>query len=211
MVKRRLLKENRDWLGVIYGGKGDGKTWLAIKLACMIDPDFCSDQIVFSIEGLMALVNSGKLHKGSCVIFDEAGIDANAQRYSTDEAVFLDSMFQSIRYRNVAWIWTCPDAEDLLLKIKRKRNMEFVMLPNRTKTHAPVKIYNIIRNRAIGEEYRMLPEVEDDNGIVRTLDLLYVTPPENQKIIKEYEEKRANIVPKMINSKYEKLLTKKWF
>ena len=77
-IKRRI-KQNRNLIGIFVGDTGSGKSLSSISLAEQIDPEFSVERIVFTVQELITLVNSGKLKPGSVVIFDDAGLGVNAR------------------------------------------------------------------------------------------------------------------------------------
>ena len=52
-VQKRLWKLNDNWLSIITGDTGSGKSWTALSLAEKIDPDFNTGELptTFKIPG----------------------------------------------------------------------------------------------------------------------------------------------------------------
>ena len=64
-IRRQLLVEDRNFIAVTVGDTGVGKSRFNIQLAKRIDPTFTVDNVVFSFEELLKLLNSGKLQRVS--------------------------------------------------------------------------------------------------------------------------------------------------
>jgi hypothetical protein len=69
-IRRKVVNEGWDWVTVITGGEGVGKSTLAIKWALLYDPEFNpAEGVVFDIDELLGLfARSGK---GDIVVGDE--------------------------------------------------------------------------------------------------------------------------------------------
>jgi hypothetical protein len=107
-IHNRLFKLNKNWLGVVCGGTGSGKSYSAIKLAEEIDPNFNIDQIVFSGEEFLEILTSKKLKRGSCIIWDEAGVGIPKREWYTISNKMINYVLQTFRYENLAVIFTVP-------------------------------------------------------------------------------------------------------
>ena len=68
------IRNNKNFLGFLSGPTGSGKSYCCLRIAEEVDPDFTLERVVFNGIDLMNLVNSGKLKKGSVIIFEEAGV-----------------------------------------------------------------------------------------------------------------------------------------
>jgi len=64
-VTRRIHRQNKNWLAIVCGETGGGKSYSALTIAEVIDPEFSIDRVVFSAEEFMALLNSGDCTPGT--------------------------------------------------------------------------------------------------------------------------------------------------
>jgi len=71
-VRYRVLKKDFDFVSIIDGREGSGKSVLAQQLASYLDPNFTLDNIVFTSTDFIAKIKDPKVKKGSCIILDEA-------------------------------------------------------------------------------------------------------------------------------------------
>jgi len=107
-IHNRVYNLNKNWLGIIVGGTGSGKSYAALRLAEQIDPNFSIDQVVFSAEEFLKLLSSGKLTRGNVVIWDEAGVGIPRREWYSISNKLINYILQTFRYENLAVIFTVP-------------------------------------------------------------------------------------------------------
>ena len=116
----RLAKNN---LISIVGKTGSGKTLSAIsiceKMSKMSGVEFTIDNIIFSLKELMELINSDKLKKGSCIIFDEPQVSISARDFQSKSNKVFGYLASTFRHRNFS-LFFCTPFETLLDKNTRK-------------------------------------------------------------------------------------------
>ena len=122
-VKRRI-KQNRNLIGIFVGDTGSGKSLSAISLAEQIDHEFSVERIVFTVQDLITLVNSGKLKPGSVVIFDDAGLGVNARLWKNQSSVIFGMLTQGFRYMQIILLITVPK---IYFIERQSRNLIHVM------------------------------------------------------------------------------------
>ena len=69
-IRKDFLDQENDYLLVVDGREGSGKSSLALQLAEYIDPEFCVSKIAFSGREFLNII--GTVKDGSAVVFDEA-------------------------------------------------------------------------------------------------------------------------------------------
>ena len=121
---RRRIKQNRNLIGIFVGDTGSGKSLSSISLAEQIDPDFSVERIVFTVQELITLVNSGKLKPGSVVIFDDAGLGVNARLWKNQSSVIFGMLTQGFRYMQIILLITVPK---IYFIERQSRNLIHVM------------------------------------------------------------------------------------
>ena len=117
------IKNNKNNLIVFVGQTGSGKSWGGLSVGEMMSKEnkipFGIDNIVFSLKELMQLINSGKLKKGSVILFDEPQISISAREFQSQANRVFNYLLTTFRHRNFTLLFATP-YEDLLDKTSRK-------------------------------------------------------------------------------------------
>ncbi len=104
----RVNKQNKNFVLVINGSPGEGKSWTALQMGKNLDPEFDSSRILFSAEECIRLFQSGVLHKGSVIVGDEASSWLQARNFMTVQNKIFGTIMQTIRDKNYIFIFTYP-------------------------------------------------------------------------------------------------------
>jgi len=115
----RLHKQNKNFLCAIVGPTGSGKSYSGLRLAEQVDKRFTIDQCVFTPKEFMDLLNSGKLKRGSVILFDEAGVAVNSRNFQSTTNKLMHFVNQTFRSNNYCVIYTMPDFCFLDLGIRK--------------------------------------------------------------------------------------------
>jgi len=109
-IKEQVHTYNRNFVGIVVGRVGTGKSYTTIRFAEELDPTFNVDRIVFKVEDLLDIVHENKLPPGSVIVFDEAGIGvSNRQHYMNKFNKAMGFLLQTWRARNLILFVTVPD------------------------------------------------------------------------------------------------------
>ena len=92
---------------VFVGETGSGKSYSALSLAEKVDPNFSTDNIVFTIEQFMAKLNS-RPPAGTVIVFDEAGLEISNKEWHDMQIIIFGKTAQSMRYRGIMVFYTVP-------------------------------------------------------------------------------------------------------
>jgi biotin operon repressor len=187
---RQRLRQNKNFMGVIVGPTGSGKTWTGISICEMGDPEFSIDRIVFSGSDLMKLINSGTIKRGSFILWDEAGVGLSARSWQSMANKLLNFLLQTFRHKNFVLLFTTP-FEDFLDVATRK------ILHAELKTHGinfdkqTVKIKGKLYqyNPEMKKFYKKYLRVVTKDGIIPVVS--WNVPKPSKKLIDEYEAKRS--------------------
>jgi len=106
-IKSRI-KKKKNFLGVITGPTGSGKSWTGLSMCLEIDPTFTQDRIVTRAIDLMKLVNSGKLETGNAILWDEGGVDNAARSWQSKVNKVINQLLQTFRHKRLVLIMTVP-------------------------------------------------------------------------------------------------------
>ena len=216
-IRNNMIKRNQNWICVIVGKTGHGKSYVGAKLAQDIDPTFIDS---IRDEGLKSRVSVGnkddflaivkkarnkEMKKGSMIIFDEAGVTISCRTWFEQNQQALMNILQSFRILNIGTIFTTP-------------NLSFIDAQARKLIHEYLKAlrinYNI--NRVILKPFYLDPDTMGDkiytkyhwfHGIKMTR--LVVAKP-SKDFITPYEPEKEVLLDTLIeeaeiSSKIEKI------
>lgn len=105
---RQRIRKNKNCLILIAGETGSGKSESSISIASMVDPTFTAERIVFGIEGLMELRKTGKLRKGSAIVYEEVGVEHDSTKWQSEKNRVLSYLLQTFRDENYVVIFNVP-------------------------------------------------------------------------------------------------------
>ena len=210
------VKQNKNNLVAIVGSTGSGKTWSAISICDMMSKEsgvyFGIENIVFTLRDLMALINSDKLVKGSCIIFDEPQVSISSREFQSEANKVFNYLLTTFRLKNLS-LFFCTPYEDLLDLSTRKlfhakfltlsidRNAKKVILKPMTTE------YNSHQRKFYEKFLRVAyKEDEDDEYTKRVLKSWGVSKP-SEDLIKLYEEKKLNFTTELNKQIEQRLIS----
>jgi len=188
-VKHRINDNNRNWLGVFCGETGSGKTYSSLRLAQNIDDSFNIKKVVFNMQEFMALLNSGTLKKGDCIVFDEAGVGIPAREWYTISNKAIGYLLQTFRNMNLAVIFTVPNISYIDGQARGLFHNYFETKKIlKTKGQVRTKIFNIKTDPRTGKSYFIYPKIKTANGSYQIKEI-YISLP-SQDLVNQYEQKK---------------------
>lgn len=101
------IKNNKNFLCVITGPTGSGKSYSALKLAEILDPTFNINRVAFKAIEFMRILST-EPEAGSVIVFDEAGVEMNSRNWQTKINKVINYVLQTFRHRNYIVIFTSP-------------------------------------------------------------------------------------------------------
>lgn len=150
----RLNEKNQNWLCVIAGATGTGKSYCALRLARALDPSFTMDRCVFNVRDFLKLINSGKMKKGQIIVLDEAGVGIPAREFYTLMNRSINYVLQVFRRENIGVIMTVPSLAfiDKQARILTHTFIETLAV-DREKNRVRVKVMEVQYNPQMGKIY----------------------------------------------------------
>ena len=112
-VKKRVLTKDRDFVMVIDGEEGVGKSVLAMQIAKYLDPEFNLDKICFNSDSFIKAIKSPEMKKGACIVLDEAFSAINSRASMTEVNRSMIGVATEMRQRNLFVIIVLPSFFDL--------------------------------------------------------------------------------------------------
>lgn len=112
-IKKRVLNKDRDFVLVIDGEEGSGKSVLAMQIAKYLDPAFNLDRIVFNSDDFLKTIKNPNTKKGSAIVLDEAFAAANSRASLTEVNRAMIGVATEMRQKNLFVIFCIPSFFDL--------------------------------------------------------------------------------------------------
>jgi hypothetical protein len=197
LVRKRLLEQNKNWLAVFCGPTGSGKSYCALTTARQIDPEFTIERVVFKIEDLMNLLNSGKLKKGNAIVFDEAGVGIPAREWYSISNKAMGYLMQTFRNLNLAVILTTPNLGYIDTQIRGLFHayIETERIDRKARK-VEAKYYFIRATPRTGKIYYKYPRVFSESGKETIVDAIYIPAPD-AKLSSTYEKKKTEFTQQL--------------
>ncbi len=192
-IQRRLIKNNKNWLCVIVGPTGSGKSYSALTLASKIDPTFDITKVVFTSEAFLKLINDPKkLKKGSVVVFDEFGVGMPRREWYSVSNKMISYLLQTFRNRNLGVIFTVPSLDYIDTQALRLMHTKIITLSiDRQINEVVCKWFDLDFNPRRGKEpYTKYPRIRDKKGRIIILDRIGFPMPDS-KLVSAYERKKT--------------------
>lgn len=205
-IQKRLYKQNKNWLSMITGPTGGGKSWSALSMAEKIDPDFNVDKVVLRPEEFMKNLADKSWGQGDVVIFDEAGAGMSAKEHMTKKNRVIDQILQTFRRQNIAVIFTVPSKSNVDKSVRRLLHTYI-----ETKTIDYINERNHLKwlkmdyNRKIDKIYYHYPQVKQENGSTRKVKTVKMGKP-SQDLIDAYEDKRDRYQEEKNDELFEEIM-----
>lgn len=129
-VKPKIAKKDFDWVWVVDGGEGSGKSTFAMQLAKVLDSNFCLDRVCMTPAEFTKAILRAK--KGECVVFDEAFTGLSSRASLTEINRLLVSLMMEMRQKNLFVIIVMPTffLLDRYVALFRARGLFHVYLKN---------------------------------------------------------------------------------
>ena len=186
------IQRNKNFICVITGQTGSGKSFSGLKEGELLDPDFDIDNVCFTPKEFMGLVNgkTKKLKRGSVILFDEVQVSMSALEYQSLQARLINSCLQTFRYMGFILIMTSPFFT-FINKSARKlfhSRMETVSI-DVDKKICTLKPFLLQTNQESGETYRKYLRIwTKETGVVPYKRLKLNLP--SKELVDAYELKR---------------------
>lgn len=188
------IRKNKNFIAAVTGETGSGKTYSCIRLGELLDPEFTVDNIVFTCNQFMDLINgtTKQLDKGAVIVWDEMQVAMSHLDFRSVQAMVINYLLQTFRHRNLILLIATPNFSFLNASTRKlvHSRMETVGIDENEKI-CSLKPFLIQINQKSGKIYEKYLRARDTrHGIfpVEYLDLDLAS----KELIKAYEEKKDN-------------------
>lgn len=188
-IKNRKAKK-KNFLGVLTGPCGVGKSYTGISICQQVDPTFCAERIIFSLEELMELINGGKLKTGDAILWDEAGVGISNREWQGVMNKTVNFLLQTFRSRQLIVIFTAPYMDFLDNLTKKLFNAEFIVMNiDYTTKEARIKPQFLQYSSRYHKFYYKYLRVKTKRGLL-PCEIWRVAQPD-EAILTQYEAKKV--------------------
>lgn len=198
-IKRRIAKK-KNFICLIYGATGSGKSWTGLSIAHQLNPDFTEQRIIFGLKGLMELINSDEnFPEGTCFVWDEFQIGASNRDWQSLANKLLNQLLSTFRHKRYILLITCPYADFLDSHARKLLHAEFELVGidyNEGKTK--VKPMLLQYNSRIKKWYYKYLRVATGKGASPVK--LWRVGKAPQELIDAYEDKKTKFTEKLNRS-----------
>lgn len=202
VVKARLQR-NQNWLCVITGDTGTGKSFSSLRLGSLIDEDFKIENVVFDVKELIDLIEVRP--PGSLLVLDEAGISFGSRDFMSKQNKVMSSVIQMFRFKQIALIWTLPDISMIDIQARRLMHNFLETQPiDYKKEQTRVKWFEVYIDRWTGEFRHRFMKVETGNMGFAVVKVVNFNKP-SEDLIKSYEKKKRQAFENLLSTARNKL------
>ena len=185
-IYKRMYVKNENMLMSIIGAPGTGKSWSAISLCCLIDPEFDEDSVCFSADDFTQAIKDRR----RAIILDDVGLIAGSRRFLSADNVFLGQIAQAMRFLNSMVILTAPIHNFYDLQLRKLINLLLMTkYINRQTKMVGMRAWFLTSNPFKGKDYQHRPIQRTPKGLYTTINTLGIDKP-TAKVIKIYESKK---------------------
>ena len=188
----RLIRNNKNVLGVELGGTGSGKSYRDLRKAELwykyyFKEEFPVKNICFGVSQVMDRLTSKDLRKGEVLIFEEAGVNLGALDFQNKISKMFNYILQSFRSMNVAIFFNLPH-QAMLNKTARTLlhySFESDGINFGKKINSCKPKFNQV-NQSTGKVYRKYLKVNKQGKVVKIKKFAYFIP--SDYLVHAYEQ-----------------------
>lgn len=199
----KRIRNNQNVIGAVCGETGSGKSWTALKIGEMVDPNFGIDSVVFSAKEFL---ESFETHsRGDVVVYDE-GQEWSARRAMSRRNVEVSDILTMLRFTQVNVIFTVPNINLVDINLRRLmhiylevRPVDRVGGPKQLRNKSIASIYLIRHRRSPGGSSDDMRQMHPDVPIIRDgmmrklkVDSAQFDAP-SPSLVEAYERKKRDI------------------
>lgn len=188
------INNNQNFLGVICGATGSGKSYSSIKFGELADPTFDIERVAFRpkqfTDILHNMIEDPHLKKGSVVVCDEAGTTLPAREWWSIANTQINYILQTFRYKNIIVFFNVPNL-DYIDKQARGLFHAFFETVSIDRTNKEVILKPLIfqTNPRSGKVYAKYPILVKE-GMTYQVSRMRLGLP-NEELRKEYERRKS--------------------
>jgi ABC-type dipeptide/oligopeptide/nickel transport system ATPase component len=121
-INHAIFKRNSNFMLLVTGAPGSGKSFSCLAIAQKLDPEFSVDRIVKDANQFCDMIsNPAKygLRKGSVIVFEEVGVNMNARDFQSVKNKMMSFITQTFRYQNLIVLFNSPHGAFVDINLRR--------------------------------------------------------------------------------------------
>lgn len=119
LIKKIILEKDYDWIHLIIGKEGTGKSTLGLQVCKYFDETFDESRIINDLEELKVTVRNSK--PGQAIMIDEGALFFYASDAMTKDVKEIIKLFTAFRKYNLFFVICVPQYYDIVSRIRDKR------------------------------------------------------------------------------------------
>ena len=194
----RLIRNNKNILGVQLGGTGSGKSYRDLRIAELwynkhFNKPFPVENICFGVSAVIKRISSGNLKRGELLIFEEAGVNLGSLDFQNKVSKMMNYILQSFRSMNIGILFNLPYLSMLNKQARMllHYSMESCGINQQKKINKCKPFFHQV-NQAKGTIYKKYLRVKVD-GKVQTIKRFNFSIP-SKYLIDGYENKKQKFL-----------------
>ncbi|WP_396614094.1 hypothetical protein ACH9L7_20335 (plasmid) [Haloferax sp. S1W] len=200
----RMNVYNENWMCCLVGETGDGKSYAALRLAEVLDPNFGPHRVTYSVEEFLELAASD-LPDGSILVLEEAGVAAGNRNWYTVANQVLDALTQTWRHRNHGAIMTVPDFDLIDSHVQRRFHHLGIMVGKDESAGISKARWKYIQtNNETGKMYKKYHRMVGDDGVLRRHKWMKFRLP-SPELVRRYEATKGEYTDGLIDNLLEQV------
>ncbi|MBW2969146.1 hypothetical protein KY314_03445 [Candidatus Woesearchaeota archaeon] len=137
-IYQRVRNQNKNFLSLIVGETGSGKSYAGMKLGEVLDPSFDISKVAFTSQEFITLVRHfeaaeerGEEIRGKVILFDEMQISAGNREWWSEQNKRINQIMSTFRRQNLIVFFTTPHSSFIDSASKKLLHAVFVTEKNR--------------------------------------------------------------------------------
>lgn len=189
----RVHRDDKNYMCIVCGETGSGKSEFGLRLCEVLDPNFSADQVAFTLEKFMELVEDRSYSEGSAILFDEVGVALDAATHYDENQLKINRILQTWREQNRILVMTAPHIHLIQKKSRGLLHGQFDMKGINHDFQMSTAFYrNFSQNTDDGEVWKKNPRLRDPEDHqtkqFQTVSLFKPSP----EVVDPYQERKIS-------------------
>lgn len=204
----KRVYNNKNFLGVITGPTGSGKSYAMLRLMEILNPDKTPEEIIknvaFDAQEYMARINSGELKAGDVLSWDESGVSLSSRNWQSLANKSINYLLQTYRNMNLIGMFNLPYFSFLDSQSRKlMHSLCNTVAIDRNTNRVMMKPFVLQVSQHSGKIYNPFLKIKTKNGYLKVKEIGVGLP--SPELIKLYEAKKKKFTIKL-NQSIDKML-----